>query len=185
MSGHLLRRHAPIPSEVWDLLEVEAKERLTVALGARRLVDFSGPKGWDHSATNLGRVGPVVAAPADGVIARTRSVLPLTEVRGDFVLQREELVNATRGAVDVDLTPLDEAAHRVASVENAAVFQGWDAVGIVGIVPASWAGLVVMLEDGVAAAAPSASPSVRSRRLGGTKKVVPVTAVDTSRMRSW
>ncbi|MBO9577694.1 MAG: bacteriocin family protein [Microbacteriaceae bacterium] len=135
--SHLLRRHAPIPAEVWDLLDQEAKDRLTVALGARRLVDLEGPKGWEHSATNLGRVGAVVAAPADGVIARSRSVLPLTEVRGDFSLQREELVNATRGAVDVDLGPLDEAAHRVASVENAAVFAGWEAVGIIGIVPAS------------------------------------------------
>ena len=137
MSGHLLRRHAPIPSEVWDLLEQEAKDRLSVALGARRLVDFAGPKGWEHSATNLGRVGPVVSAPAEGVIARTRRVLPLTELRGDFVLQREELVNATRGAADVDLTPLDEAAHRVASVENAAVLHGWPEAGIEGVVPAS------------------------------------------------
>ena len=134
MSSHLLRRHAPIPSETWDLLDHEAQDRLPVALGARKLVDFSGPQGWGYSATNLGRVGAVVAAPAERVIARRRQVLPLTEVRADFTLQREELINATRGAVDVDLTPLDEAAHRIASVENAAVFRGWDEVGITGIV---------------------------------------------------
>jgi len=137
MSGHLLRRHAPIPSEVWDLLEQEAKQRLTVALSARRLVDVEGPKGWEHSATNLGRVSGVVSAPAEGVIARIRSVLPLTEIRGDFTLLREEIINATRGAADVDLAALDEAAHRIASVENAAVFSGWDEVGIIGIVQAS------------------------------------------------
>jgi uncharacterized linocin/CFP29 family protein len=137
MTDHLLRRLAPISSEGWELLDAEAKDRLTVALGARRLVDFAGPHGWEHSATNLGRVGPVVSAPAEQVIARTRRVLPLTEVRADFSLQREELVNASRGAVDVDLGALDEAAHRIASVENAAVFNGWDAVGIAGIVPSS------------------------------------------------
>jgi len=137
MTDHLLRRLAPVSSEGWELLDAEAKDRLTVALGARRLVDFAGPHGWEHSATNLGRVGPVVSAPAEQVIARTRRVLPLTEVRADFSLRREELVNATRGAVDVDLGPLDEAAHRIASVENAAVFEGWDAVGITGIVPSS------------------------------------------------
>ncbi len=137
MSDHLLRRHAPITSETWELLDEEAKQRLTVALGARRLVDFSGPLGWEHAATSLGRVGPVVAAPAERVSARRRQVLPLAEVRAEFTLQREELVNATRGAIDVDLTPLDEAAHRIAAVENAAVFGGWEALGITGIVPGS------------------------------------------------
>ncbi len=137
MSSHLLRRHAPIPSESWELLDQEAKDRLPVALGARKLVDFCGPQGWEYSATNLGRVGAVVAAPAERVIARSRRVLPLTEVRADFTLQREELIDGTRGAVDVDLTPLDDAAHRVASVENAAVFLGWDEVGIAGIVGAT------------------------------------------------
>ena len=137
MSDHLLRQHAPITTETWELLDREAKERLTVALGARKIVDFAGPHGWEHSATSLGRVGAVVAAPADRVIARRREVLPLTEVRADFTLRLEELMNATRGASDVDLTPLDDAAHRIASVENAAVFRGWDAVGITGIVPAT------------------------------------------------
>ncbi|MGX5695398.1 family 1 encapsulin nanocompartment shell protein [Agromyces soli] len=137
MSDHLLRHLAPITAEAWQLLDDEAKDRLPVALGARRLVDFSGPHGWAHSATNLGRVGGVVAAPAERVIARTRRVLPLTEVRADFALSREELLGVSRGAIDVDLGPLDEAALRIASVENAAVFEGWDAVGITGIVPAS------------------------------------------------
>ncbi|QAY72008.1 bacteriocin [Agromyces protaetiae] len=137
MTDHLLRRLAPITSDAWDLLDDEAKDRLPVALGARKLVDFVGPKGWEHSATNLGRVGPVVSAPADRVIARARRVLPLAEVRADFTLVREELVDASRGAADVDLGPLDDAAHAIAAVENAAVFAGWEELGIVGIVPSS------------------------------------------------
>ena len=56
MSGnHLLREHAPISDAVWALIDEEARERLTVALAARRLVDFSGPHGWEYSAANLGR----------------------------------------------------------------------------------------------------------------------------------
>ena len=137
MNSHLLRRLAPISSEAWDQIDQEAKDRLPVALGARKLVDFAGPFGWDYSATNLGRAGAVVEAPAERVIARTRQVLPLTELRADFTLDREELVAASRGALDVDYTPLDEAAHRIASAENAAIFSGWDSSGIGGIVPQS------------------------------------------------
>ncbi|WP_243064778.1 family 1 encapsulin nanocompartment shell protein [Humibacter sp. RRB41] len=137
MSDHLLRRHAPLTDAGWALLDSEASARLPVALGARKLVDFSGPHGWEHSATNLGRVGGVVSAPEEGVIARARRVLPLAEVRADFVLQREELDSADRGAEDVDLGPLDDAAVRIARVENSAVFNGWDALGIIGVLPAS------------------------------------------------
>lgn len=136
MTDHLLRRHAPIADEVWALLDDEARQRLTVALGARRFVEVSGPHGWQHSATNLGRVGPATPL-GEGVTARSRRVLPLTELRADFELPREELLDATRGAADVDLGPLDLAAHRLASAENEAVFHGWADAGVVGIIPAS------------------------------------------------
>ena len=136
MTGHLLRRHAPITDEVWKVLDDEAKERLTVALGARHFVDVAGPLGWQHSATNLGRVGPATAL-GEGVVGRSRRVLPLTELRADFALPQSELLDATRGAADVDLAPLDLAAHRIASAENEAVFHGWEAAGIVGIIPSS------------------------------------------------
>ena len=53
--SHLLREQAPITEAGWELLDAEARERLAPALAARKLVDFSGPHGWDHSATNLGR----------------------------------------------------------------------------------------------------------------------------------
>jgi uncharacterized linocin/CFP29 family protein len=53
--NHLLRERAPISDAAWELLDSEARERLGAALAARKLVDFSGPHGWDYSATNLGR----------------------------------------------------------------------------------------------------------------------------------
>ena len=57
--NHLLRSAAPITESGWELLDDEARERLTAALAARKLVDFSGPHGWEHSATNLGRTDAV------------------------------------------------------------------------------------------------------------------------------
>jgi uncharacterized linocin/CFP29 family protein len=135
--NHLLRDIAPLDEATWRLVDDEARDRLQPALAARKLVDVTGPFGWQHSATNLGRVTRVLDAPAEAVIARSRVVLPLVEVRADARLQREELLSATRGAEDVDLAPIDDAAANVAATENAAVFSGWDAVGITGITAAT------------------------------------------------
>ena len=124
--NHLLRSHAPISESGWQMLDREARERLSAALGSRRLIEFSGPHGWEYSATNLGRSAPLASAPTDGVVARQRRVLPLIEVRADFELARAELRDADRGAEDTDLEALDDAAHRIAVAENVAVFHGWE-----------------------------------------------------------
>jgi uncharacterized linocin/CFP29 family protein len=126
--NHLLRSHAPISDAVWKMLDEEATERLTPALAARKLVDFSGPHGWEYSATNLGRTSPVASAPSEGVTGLHRRVLPLVEARADFALSRSELRDADRGAQDADLDDLDKAAHQVAIAENIAVFHGWHGV---------------------------------------------------------
>ena len=123
--NHLLRALAPISDAGWKLLDEEARQRLKPALAARRLVDFSGPHGWEYSATNLGRVAPIPDAPCNGVSGLRRQVLPLVEVRADFELSREQLRDADRGAEDADLEPLDKAASQIAIAENKAVFHGW------------------------------------------------------------
>jgi uncharacterized linocin/CFP29 family protein len=135
--SHLLREHAPITEAGWALLDAEARERLAPALAARKLVDFSGPHGWDHAATNLGRAETLADPPGDGVDARQRRVLPLIELRASFTIGRSELDDAERGAPDVDLSELDDAAWRIARTENAAVFHGWTAAGISGVIKAS------------------------------------------------
>jgi uncharacterized linocin/CFP29 family protein len=135
--SHLLREHAPITEAGWELLDSEARERLQPALAARRLVDFAGPRGWRHSATNLGRTRPLADAPGEGVTAAQRQVLPIAELRADFAIARPELEAADRGAEDADLGPLDEAAHRIAIAENTAVFHGWTAAGMTGVFEAS------------------------------------------------
>jgi uncharacterized linocin/CFP29 family protein len=135
--SHLLREHAPITEGGWELLDSEARERLAPALAARKLVDFSGPHGWEHSATNLGRVKEIGDPPSKGVNGTQRQVLALVELRAPFAVDRSELADADRGAEDADLEALDQAAHAIAVAENAAVFHGWKAAGIIGIVEAS------------------------------------------------
>ncbi len=123
--NHLLRSLAPISDSAWTQLDQEARDRLSPALAARRLVDFSGPHGWQHSATNLGRTTPLASPPSDGVTGMQRRVLALVELRADFRLSLEELRDADRGASNPDLEPLDKAVHRMAVAENVAVFHGW------------------------------------------------------------
>jgi uncharacterized linocin/CFP29 family protein len=133
--NHLLRSLAPIGDAGWDMIEQEAKPRLTTYLAARKLVDFAGPGGWEHSATELGRIG-ALPAPCEGVVAAQRRVLPLVEVRAEFQVSRAELEDAERGADDLDLDDLDRAAKSIALAENMAIFNGNPAAGIVGIVQA-------------------------------------------------
>ncbi len=145
--SHLLREHAPITEAGWELLDSEARERLAPALAARKLVDFAGPHGWSYSATNLGRAEELAEAPEAGVTALRRRALGLVELRARFSIARSELEDAERGAKDIDLDPLDEAAQRIARAENAAVFHGWSAAGIAGVIEASTQEEISLGED--------------------------------------
>jgi uncharacterized linocin/CFP29 family protein len=145
--SHLLREHAPITESGWELLDSEARERLAPALAARKLVDFSGPHGWDHSATNLGRTEEIADPPSEGVGAVQRQILALVELRARFSIPRAELADADRGAEDADLAALDLAARRIAIAENAAAFHGWKAAGITGILEASPHDAIELGED--------------------------------------
>jgi uncharacterized linocin/CFP29 family protein len=135
--NHLLRDLAPITDRGWEQLEDEARRQLVASLAARKLVDFSGPHGWQHSATNLGRTETVQTAVVDGVAPVRRRVLPLVEPRVPFALARAELDDIARGAEDADLDDLAQAARRIALAENVAVFNGWEEAGITGITAAT------------------------------------------------
>ena len=134
--NHLLRAYAPISDTGWSEIDREVRQRLVPALAARRLVDFSGPAGWEHSAVDLGRVTDI-EPPAAGMRASRRCVLPLAELRADFTVSRAELRDLDRGAVDTDFSAVDAAARRIAEAENVAVFHGWAGAGVVGIAEAA------------------------------------------------
>jgi uncharacterized linocin/CFP29 family protein len=135
--SHLLRAHAPITEAGWKLIDEEARTRLLPGLAARRLVDFSGPHGWEHSATNLGRVEGAEVSAVKGIEANRRLVLPLLELRARFAISRAELRAGDRGAEDVDFADLDEAAQRLVEAESVSVFHGWPKAGIAGVAECS------------------------------------------------
>jgi uncharacterized linocin/CFP29 family protein len=139
--NHLMRPLAPITSAGWKQIDQEARERLTPHLAARRVVDVSGPHGWQHSSVDLGRIQPLDSTTGgetgEGVRVRRRQVQPLIEVRVPFTVSRGELDDADRGADDIALDDLDRAAHELAVLENKAVFHGWAGAGITGIAKSS------------------------------------------------
>jgi uncharacterized linocin/CFP29 family protein len=130
----LNRELAPMSDKAWARVEQEAREVLELHLAARRLVDFEGPLGWDHSAIDMGRVEPLSGPDRSGVSFRLRVVRPLIELRVPFELERHELERIDRGAASVDLDPLRDAARRFAAAEDTALFEGHAEAGIPGLV---------------------------------------------------
>ncbi len=132
--NHLLRELAPVPEAAWGAIEEEASRALRHFLTARRLLDFSGPHGWEYSATSLGRAEAVAEGPGSGVEARTRIVRPLVELRTPFAMDRDELDAIERGALTPDLDAVTDAGRRAALAEDNAIFHGFAGGGIKGIV---------------------------------------------------
>lgn len=129
----LLREHAPISKTAWQEIDAEATRTLKTLLAGRRLVDFHGPLGWAAAAVATGRTQKLTESLQDGVVARLRLALPLTEIRVPFELQREELEAIGRGAVDADLDSVRHAARAAAIAEDRAIFQGYHAAHIDGV----------------------------------------------------
>src|SRR6185312_2685949 len=131
--NHLHRELGPISASGWEEIDKEATRTLKTSLGARRIVDFVGPKGWDYAAVATGRT-EAVAPPLKGALeARLRQVLPLVELRVPFEIARAELDAVDRGAKDADMDPAIAAAREIAIAENRAVFHGYGEAGISGI----------------------------------------------------
>jgi uncharacterized linocin/CFP29 family protein len=130
----LHRALAPLSDKAWAHIEHEARELLRTRLAARRVVDFVGPLGWEHSAIDLGRVQVLDGRVSGGALVRLRRVRPLAELRIPFELEREELELIDRGAGRVELEPLHEAAKVFAASEDTALFEGYPEAEIPGIV---------------------------------------------------
>jgi len=132
--NNLHRELAPVSDEAWAEIEQETARTLRRYLAGRRVVDVSGPAGVSLSAVGTGHLR-AIDPPADGVRARQREVLPLVELRVPFTLSREQIDDVVRGAEDSDWQPAKDAARQIAFAEDRAIFSGYPAAGIGGIVP--------------------------------------------------
>jgi uncharacterized linocin/CFP29 family protein len=132
--NNLHRELAPVSDEAWAALEQETARTLRRYLAGRRIADVHGPDGLALGAVGTGHQVSV-SPPAGGVEARQRQVLPLVELRVPFALSREQIDDVARGARDPDWQPARSAARQIAAAEDQAVFAGYPAAGIGGIVP--------------------------------------------------
>ena len=135
--NHLLRDLAPITDDAWAAIDEEGRETLKEILAARKLVDFAGPLGWQAYAVDLGITRNLRGGPATGVEARQRQAQPLVEFRVPFEVPRDKIEAVARGAEQVPFDEVVEAARRIGLAEDKAIFHGYDAAGITGIMSGS------------------------------------------------
>jgi uncharacterized linocin/CFP29 family protein len=133
----LKREMAPILREAWAVIDEEARKVLELHLGGRRLVDFSGPHGWELAGVNTGKLDVVDWQPVDGVSAALRLMQALLEVRTPIHLPIMELDSIGRGAKSLDFAPIADAAQRIARTEDGAIFNGLEEAGITGLLAAT------------------------------------------------
>lgn len=123
---------APVTQAAWKEIYEEATDIFTSVLSARKFVDVEGPHGLGYGGVHTGRID-IASKKNDAVQFGVNRVLPLVESRISFSLDIWELDNAARGAEDIDLSPLEEAAREIASFEEKAIYYGLDKSGIEGI----------------------------------------------------
>jgi uncharacterized linocin/CFP29 family protein len=130
--NNLHRELAPISDAAWDQIEEEASRTIKRYLGGRRVVDLHGPEGTAFSAVGTGHLR-TIAASGDGITARQREVKALVELRVPFDLDRQMIDDVERGSNDSDWQPVKDSARQLAFAEDRAIFEGYDAAGIVGV----------------------------------------------------
>lgn len=127
---------APISSEAWEEINDTAAEVLTSVLSARKFVEVEGPKGLDYAALPVGRIS-IPANQKTDVKYGIHQVLPLVEARVPFELDVWELDNIARGAKDLDLDNLEDAARKIAKFEENIIYEGLKSANIEGLKKAS------------------------------------------------
>ncbi|MFO8234235.1 MAG: family 1 encapsulin nanocompartment shell protein [Bacteroidales bacterium] len=130
----ILRRSiAPISQDAWNEIEEQAKIIFTNILTARRFAEVEGPKGIDYGGINLGRLVLSDKKKVKDVRYGINKFLPLLEARKSFNMNIWELDNAVRGAEDIDLGPMENAAKEIAEFEEKVIYHGLKDAHIVGL----------------------------------------------------
>lgn len=127
------KEFAPLSEAAWDEINSTARETLLANLSARKVCDVKGPYGIQHTSVNPGRLDIPGGQKDNEVQIGIYQVMPLVETRKMFTLDIWELDNIERGAKDVNLDPLVEAAQDMAAFEDQLIFNGYKNGGITGI----------------------------------------------------
>ncbi len=129
----LKRELAPIPMEAWTEIDVQATRSLKAMLSGRKFLDVTGPMGTGFPGVPEGRLGYPENQPEHGPLYGIRKVHHIVEVRVPFELDVEEMDNVVRGAKDVDLSAMEEAARQIALFEEKVIYHGLPEANIRGL----------------------------------------------------
>ncbi|WP_041367710.1 family 1 encapsulin nanocompartment shell protein [Natranaerobius thermophilus] len=116
---------APLTNAAWNEINDRAAQVIKSNLSTRKVFKINGPKGLDYPAVSEGRLSEIFHGHQQGEVkAGLHQVKPLMETRITFKLDRWELDNIERGAQDIDLEPLEDAARKIALFEENAIYNG-------------------------------------------------------------
>ncbi|CAN7303726.1 bacteriocin family protein [Caballeronia sp. LjRoot34] len=130
--NNLHRELAPISSQAWAQIEAEVARTFRRSVAGRRVVDVKGPRGTDFAGVGTGHQTAIDSA-KNGVAAKLHDVKSLVQLTVPFTLQRKSIDSVERGSNDGDWQPAKIAASDLAFAEDSAIFDGYEAAGIVGI----------------------------------------------------
>jgi uncharacterized linocin/CFP29 family protein len=129
----LKRELAPIPLEAWQEIDAQATRSLKAMLSARKVVDVNGPMGTDFAGVPEGRLDYPKQQQKGDVSYGIHKVHHLVETTMPFELDILELDNVVRGAKDIDLSNLEQAAKKIALFEEKVVYHGMPEANIKGL----------------------------------------------------
>lgn len=130
----LKRELAPLSQSAWDAIDERAKRVLSSILSVRKFARYNGAKGYDYKAIPTGRLS---VNKSSDVHYGVNLMLPLIEERVNFVVNRWEMDNVSRGAQDIDFKSLEDALYKTVSFAEKSVYNGLDDACIVGLINSS------------------------------------------------
>lgn len=129
----LKRELAPIPMQAWSEIDEQATRSLKAMLSGRKVLDVTGPMGSDFPGVPEGRLNYPEGQSEEGLTYGIPRVHHIVEVRVPFELKIDEMDNVIRGAKDVDLSALEEAARKIALFEEKVIYHGLPEANIRGL----------------------------------------------------
>jgi uncharacterized linocin/CFP29 family protein len=121
----LRRNAAPFSDKVWKEVDDIALSMFKQTVAARRIVDFDGPRGWNHVAAQLGTFKPAQPVKPFGKIRLSiPDVMLLTELRADFTIAWADIDIFERVGPRLESKSIEDAARDMALAEDALAFYG-------------------------------------------------------------
>src|SRR5947207_5874090 len=114
----LRRSAAPLSEKAWKEIDDVAGAMFKQTVVARRIVDFDGPRGWNHVATQLGTFKAVQPKQNFGRVRfSVPDVMLLTELRAEFEIPWSDIDIFERVGPALETKAIEEAAREMALAE--------------------------------------------------------------------